>query len=330
MKITNQASISLPLAVWLLADDYDLVTGVDNYISVTKVMKPVRQIVLPHRIPAKDLVSDVSDQIPRRLGHAIHDSIERSWKSGSYVHSLRQLGYPAEVIGNIAVNPTWDEIDANPDIIPVYLEQRAMREFEGFTIGGKFDMVADGILTDVKSTSVWAWIMGTRDDDHRLQMSLYRWIDAGQDRQRITEDYCQVNYVFTDWQKNQQKSNPNYPQTRVATKTLPLMSLQEVEDYLRLKLALVNQNFHLPEKQVPHCTEAELWMSAPKYKYFKDPAKAQDPKARSTKNFEDLQDAHKFKAQNGGVGVIVTVPGEAKACGYCPAFDICTQKDLYL
>jgi hypothetical protein len=329
MKVTNEADIGLPLAVWLLDDDYDLVEGVDNYISVTTLMKPVRQIVLPRRIPKQDLVTDVSDFIARKLGHAIHDSIEKAWKSGRYPHGLRMLGIPDEVIGRIAINPTLEEVRSSNSIIPIYLEQRAMREFDGFTIGGKFDMVTEGIVQDTKTTSVWSWVKGTRDADHILQMSLYRWIDAAQQHRKITEDYGKINYVFTDWQKSQLKT-PDYPQKRVATKTLPLMSFDEVEAWVRDKLIAVNRNFHKPEPEIPHCTPEELWMSAPKYKYFKDPAKAQVQGARSTKNFDDLVEANKFKAQNGGQGVIVTLPGEAKACGYCAAYDGCSQKDLYL
>jgi len=30
-----------------------------------------------------------------------------------------------------------------------------------------------------------------------------------------------------------------------------------------------------------------------------------------------------------GKGVIKEVPGEPKACGYCPAYAACTQKDRY-
>ena len=59
-----------------------------------------------------------------------------------------------------------------------------------------------------------------------------------------------------------------------------------------------------------------------------DPAKANDPAARSTKNFDNLAEANAFKAEK-GKGVVVTKLGEPKACEYCPAFDICKQKDAY-
>ena len=33
---------------------------------------------------------------------------------------------------------------------------------------------------------------------------------------------------------------------------------------------------------------------------------------------------------DGNVGVVLTVPGEAKACKYCKAFSLCSQKDALI
>ena len=330
MKITNEAGISLPLAVWLLSDDYDYVTGVENYISVTSLMKPLRQIILPGRIPTADRTSDVQEFIARKLGHALHDSIEKAWSNPKqFSRSLQQLGYPKDVVERIKINPTDEERRASNHMIPVFLEQRALRKLGEYTIGGKFDMVADGIVQDTKSTSVWGWIKGTRDDEHSLQMSLYRWIDAQQPMPRIHEDYGVVNYIFTDWSKAMLRT-PNYPPQRVASKNIPLMSLTETEIWIKHKIDLIQRNTGIPEKQLPRCTDEELWRSAPQYRYFADAEKAKVSGAKSTKNFDSLSEANGFKAGKGHVGIVITKPGEVKACAYCQAFDACTQKDEYV
>jgi hypothetical protein len=333
--VTNELGISLPLAVWLLADNYDYVTGVENYFSVTTLQKPLRQILLPGRIPPGERKSDVADYIARASGHSFHDAIDRAWTDEqSRTRSLKLLGYPEEVIERIKVNPTDEERRASNSIIPVYIEQRMFREIvidgKTYTIGGKYDMVADGILQDTKSTSAWAFAKGTRDDDHITQMSSYRWLDAASPMPRITEDVGAINYIFTDWSKAMLR-NAGYPQKRVETKQLPLMSLQATENWITSKIRLIEKYRDTPEAELPECTDEELWRSAPQYKYFADPAKATDPNARSTKNFDDLVEARKFMAnEKGGKGTIVTKPGEVKACGYCAGFDACTQKDRYL
>lgn len=333
--ITNNSGIALPLAVWLLHDTYDYINE-PNYISATALMKPIRQIIIPPRIPAGTVTEDVEDYIARALGHSLHDSIERAWENG-HKKSLALLGYPNKLIEKILVNPTDEERNAVVGCIPVYLEQRAYRKITvrgvTYTLGGKFDMAADGIIQDNKSTSVNTWIYGGRDSEHQLQMSLYRWLDLGRVAEgnlpRITEDFGRINYIFTDFSKNMAKTNPKYPSKRVEEKELWLLSPEETQAWVENKLNQLEQYKNTPEHLLPECTDEELWRSAPRYKYFSDPAKANDPSARSTKNFDDAGEAHMFMAEK-GKGVVKTIPGEVKRCSYCAAFDGCTQKDRYI
>ena len=51
---------------------------------------------------------------------------------------------------------------------------------------------------------------------------------------------------------------------------------------------------------------------------------------RSTKNFTAKDEAIARKNADGGVGVIVTVEGEVKACRYCPVVGICNQAEQLL
>jgi hypothetical protein len=326
-RITNRADISLPLAVWLVTDNYDFINDA-NYISVTTLMKPLRQIILPSRVPVEKREFDIEELIASRLGTSIHDSIEHAWRN-NHERALKALGYPDNVIERVKINPSPEDVRASNEIIPVYIEQRGFREIDGYRIGGKFDIVADGIVQDFKSTSVWTVVKGNRDAEYALQMSLYRWIDAARPVRRITEDYGIINHIFTDWSKMQAK-NPDYPKRRVQSKIIPLLSLEETEQWIRSRIALIKKYQNVPEQNIPECTDEDLWRSEPQFKYFTDPIKAMTPGARCTRNFSTLADANYHKAEKGGKGVIITVPGEPKRCGYCPAFEACTQKDKYL
>lgn len=325
MAITNNSDISLALAVWLLHDEYDYIRGVSKYISATTLMKPIRHIILPKRLPPEAVEDDVENYIARALGKSLHDSIEKAWSKG-YARSLELMGYPDDLIERVRVNPTDEEVRASNSIIPIYLEQRMFREFEGYTVGGKFDLVTEGIVQDNKSTSAYSWLMGGKDDDYRLQMSIYRWLDAGQPMPKITEDFGRINFIFTDWQKAQARQNPNYPQKRVEHKEIELMSLRETEIWVRNKLRQIEANQGVEEPLLPECSKEELWLSDPVFKFYSDASKTD---GRATKNFDNAADAKAFQASKGGKGVIKTVVGEPKRCGYCDAFPICSQKDRY-
>jgi hypothetical protein len=319
MKLTNEHGISLPLAVWLLHDDYDYIQD-PNYISATNLLKSTRQLVLSQRVLEQDKEMDISFFIASRFGDAIHDSIEKAWtKSG--MAAMKKLGYPETIYKKIAVNPDSKYLELNPDTIPVWIEQRAVRELNGYRIGGKFDMVMDGRLFDTKTTSVYSYILGRKDADYAMQGGIYRWLNP----QLITSDHVYIQFVFTDWQKMMAKRDENYPQTRALEYPVKLPSLEEVESFIAGKLAQLDRYKNAPDEQIPYCTDKELWRSETTYKYYSDPQKT----VRATKNFDDKAEAHAFMASKGGKGIVLAVPGEVKACDYCPAFPVCKQKDNY-
>jgi hypothetical protein len=323
MRLTNEHGISLPLAVWLLHDDYDFINE-PNYISATSLLKSTRQLVLSQRVLESDKEMDISFWIASRLGNAVHDSVEKAWtKSGA--HQMKKLGYPENVIKKIAINPDQKYMELNPDTIPVWIERRVIRQISvngvDYKIGGKFDMVLDGRLFDVKTTSVYSYLLGSKDADYAMQGGIYRWLNP----ELVTSDHVYIQFVFTDWQKMMAKRDDKYPQTRALEYPVALPDMATVEQFITHKLSQINRYKNSPDEEIPFCTDKELWRSETTYKYYADPAKT----LRATKNFDDKSEAHAYMASKGGKGVIIVVPGEVKACDYCPAFSVCKQKDNY-
>ncbi len=326
MIITNNHGISLPLAVWLLYDNYDY-NNTERYISATTLLKSTKQIILGKRIPAAEREMDVSDFIAARLGHAIHDSVEKAWTVNGR-KAMMQLGYPEHISNNIIVNPTKEQLAANPELIPVWMEQRATKEVviddKTWLVGGKFDIVIQGRLFDSKSTSVYSYIMGDKDRDYAYQGGIYRWLNP----ELITEDHVYIQFIFTDWQRAEAKRRDNYPKQRLLEHPVLMPSIEETQDFVVNKIKELARLWNSPEEHIPPCTDKELWRSDPSYKYYSDPEKAKDPSARSSKNFDSLSDANAHLLDK-GKGIVITKLGEPKACEYCPAFNICKQKDAY-
>jgi hypothetical protein len=323
MRLTNEHGISLPLAVWLLHDDYDFITDA-NYINATSLLKSTRQLVLSQRVLESDKEMDVSFFIASRFGNAIHDSVEKAWKV-SGASQMKKLGYPEKVFNKIAVNPDPNYLKLNPDTIPVWIEQRTVKEItvngKTYKIGGKFDMVLDGRLFDIKTTSVYSYLLGRKDADYAMQGGIYKWLNP----ELITSDHVYIQFIFTDWQKMMAKRDSDYPQTRALEYPVELPSMETVEAFIRHKLDQLSKYREAPDEAIPFCTDKELWRSETTYKYYADPAKT----VRATKNFDDKAEAHAYMASKGGKGIVLAVPGEVKACDYCPAFSVCKQKDNY-
>jgi hypothetical protein len=319
VNYSNNTDIPLALAVWVLADNYDYNKDQD-YISATALMKPLRQIILTGRVEGVSVQPDVSDRVASSIGNAFHDSIEKAWKT-NHQKALAQLGYPQSVIDRVLINPTEAELAKVESPIPVYIEQRAVKQVGKWKVGGKFDIIIDGVLHDNKSTSAYVWLFGSRDDEHSRQGSIYRWLNP----EKVSEDIIRINYIFTDWKRVDAMSNPDYPQQRLLHKDIPLTSIQETQGWVENKLALIERFMNAPEKDIPECTDEELWLPAPVFKFYSDPTKIT---GRSTKNFKTLGEANSFH-QSKGKGVVIPIVGSPKRCGYCSAFDACTQKDRY-
>lgn len=311
MIIANNKNIPFVLQVWLAADNYDYQVG-DKYLSATTLLRSPRQIILERRVDTSGLTADIEDSIARTMGNAIHEGIESAWMH-NLPQSLKVLGQES-IKDMFTVNPKPEEDLTNK--IPIYIEQRTSKEIDGFTIGGKFDFVADGVLHDFKTTSVYSYIHGDRVKEYKLQGSIYRWLN----QDKIKNDFIRICYIFTDWSKAEASRNPEYPQCRCLAKEYELLSVADTEQWIKNKLAVLSKYWDSPDSEIPECTDEELWLTPTQYKYYTNPENT-----RATKNFDVYGDAIAFQRSK-GKGVVITVPGAPQHCSYCSAAPICQQR----
>lgn len=313
---SNVSEVPLSLAVFLATDNYDH-NDDPNTISATALIKPLRQIILSARVPDAENIADLTQMVASRMGSAVHDGIERAWKT-NHSQAMQSLGFPQKIIDRIQINPSKEELSIEG--IPVYLEQRLHKTIGKYTISGKFDFIGEGRVEDFKTTSTFTAMNHTNDDKYIWQGSIYRWLDP----EKITSDEMAIQFLFTDWNAGKAKADPNYPQRRFKSQVFGLKSIAETEAYITRKLAMIEQYWDSPEEEIPQCSDEDLWRSEPVFKYYKNPSKT----VRSTKNYPLYQEAMMRYIEDGSVGLVKEQPGQVTACKYCPAFPVCTQKDV--
>ena len=311
-KFTNKNQLSLPLAVFLVNDTYDYDSR-GTAISTTAMLRSVRSIILTMQHDTLEKEVDIIDLAASKLGTAFHDACESAWKNPEALKiALTAIG-KEDWQNHIKINP---KVLSKEDI-PVYIEQRHEKKLDKYVITGKYDVVVNGRLSDYKSTSVYSVIFGSNDQKYILQGSIYRWLSP----HIITDDYMDIEFIFTDWSKAKALQQRDYPQNRVMTKTYPLMSLEATEQWLVAKLRTIQTYLNAPQETVPECTDEELWATATVFKYYKNPSKLD----RSTKNFDTLGAANARLTSEGSVGIVNEVRGQVKACTYCNALNVCDQ-----
>ena len=312
-EYTNHNNVSLPLAVFLMYDDYNYDER-SNVVSATGLIKPLRQLILTHQNPTEAKTVEISELVASRMGNAIHKGCELAWTDLPTVKkALKALGANDDAADSIRINPPY----LKEGETAVYVEQRVEKTIGDFIISGQYDLVLDGVLNDFKSTSVWTYIFDSSADSYIKQGSIYKWLSPD----KITSDYININYIFTDWSAAKAREKKDYPQFKAVTKKYYLWSSEETENWIRNRLETYKLHLNTPQEGLPECTDAELWATEAKYKHYKD---SSSTRASNGGTFTSMDDALKFQAQKGG-GIIKTIPGTVRHCPYCPVLDICTQ-----
>ena len=316
MVLTNKEDVPLVLAVWLAHSDYDFNPD-ERTISATSILKPIKQIVLERRGGEKK--ADVIDLLAAAYGSTLHSGIENAWLSNKLPETLSSLGIPEKQINRVRVNPEEPEEGA----VNVFLEKRSEKEIQGWKISGKFDCVINGHLFDNKSTSVWTYIYGSRVEEYKSQCSIYKWLNPD----LITDDTFSINYIFTDWSKQDaiKKKSEGYPSRRLIEAKYELYPKEFVEGYLIKKLDLVKKYLNAPEEDIPRCTNEDLWRGPAKYKYYSDSTKTA---GKATRTFDNREEAYTFMGTK-GKGIVIESLGEPRRCKYCNCYDICGQRREY-
>jgi hypothetical protein len=319
---TNKTNIPLPFAIWLAADQgYDL-TFNPTVVTATEILRSMRSIILSRQLAAekaKDEVvtRDIEEKAASSLGTAVHSSVEHAWRA-HYQLAMKNLGYGSELIDKVAISPKKPkEGDLN-----IYFERRTSKQIEGFTLSGKFDMVMDGTVRDIKTTKAYTYMKGSQDNKYRMQGSIYRWLNPD----IITNDTMMVDYYFTDWNPVTYKRDKekNYPPARMLEKSFILLSAEDTEQFIRDRLQEIKHYTGRDQNQLPLCTPEELWQNPSQWEYWSKPTNQ-----KCSKLFKTREEADTWLISK-GVGFIQERQNEPTFCKYCDAQTICKQAQQYI
>lgn len=316
--LTNNTGIPISMAVWLAMDEYSH-TSAPYTISATSLLKPIREVVLARQNMTAPTIEDISTKVASRIGSDLHAGLEKAWIT-HYESSLTALGYPANMIKNIKINPKKEDI--GPDTIPIYVEGRTEKKVGKWTVTGQYDLVIEGRLEDFKSTGTYSYVMQSNADKYIQQGSIYRWLNPD----IITSDVMAIQYIFTDWNMLESIKNPKYPKSKLLEQQFQLMPIQETESFVSGIINTITLLEDKPQEELPTCTPDELWIKPSVFKYYKDPNKT----ARSTKNFDTSHEAQARLSKDGGVGIVKEVKGQVVKCKYCSVASLCTQAQGYV
>lgn len=279
MIITNELNLPQAFVQMAQRDEYETA---NNEYRVTSLLKGIRETELERR-HSHEIKRDVSDMVWLLFGTATHSILERQ-KEGD-----REIK-----------------------------ETRLKMEMDGIVLSGQFDLYneEEERITDYKTASVWKIIYGNYED-WRRQLLIYAYMlrDAGFPVKR-----GRVVAFLKDHNKRDAKVKAGYPKLPVQPVdfTFSERDFQEIEVWLKEKVAEVKRARELPDDRLPLCTQEERFNSGDKYAVIK--------KGRKTalRVLDSKEEAEQWMASNGGDSIEIR-PGEDKKCqDYCAAKEFCS------
>lgn len=196
-------------------------------------------------------------------------------------------------------------------------EERIKVPFGNYILSGQFDLYSDEtkIVTDYKTASVWKIIFGDFED-WRRQTLIYCYMlrKIGFDAQG-----GEIVAFLKDHSKRDAKIKADYPKFPVHTVKFKFTEADfvECEEWLTARFAEVAEAEKMADADLPICTPEERFNSGDKFAVMK--------KGRKTalRVLDSMEDAEKWKSDNGGDEIQVR-PGEDKKCAdYCSACEFC-------
>ena len=249
-------------------------------LSATTLLKGTKEIILTDR-HWDDLEEDVEDRIWALVGTTMHKVLEKEGKND-------------------------------------FSEEFMSSEVDGITVTGRIDNynLETEVVTDWKSVSVFK-ILFQDFESWRQQGLIYAWLLH---KNGFVVKTCRFVAIIKDHRKREARRKPSYPQTPLYVYQFDVTpeGLEEIEVYIKNKIALFKQQEDLADDDIPPCTPEERWDKPTKYAVKKEGRK-------SAVRVLDIEEMAQKMAADLGKGHSVEIrPGESTRCmEYCSCCEFC-------
>ena len=230
MKYTNIHGLPQSIVDAINKSTYDIIPD-QKTISVTQLINPplIRQLTLRHQ---SEITEDISENIWRLLGSAVHSVMER-------IDNTNRL-----------------------------TEERLSLDMEGVTFTGRVDLYEpDGTVQDYKVTSAWSIVYrDAKDKQYEYQLNSYAYLYR---KTGFQVNKLRIIAILRDWSKSKAKQDRTYPQLPIAVINIPLWTIEQQEEYIKQHIILHTQVSEIPDELISVCSPEERWAKPTTYAVYK-------------------------------------------------------------
>lgn len=188
----------------------------------------------------------------------------------------------------------------------------------GTKLSGAYDYYKDGILKDYKRTSAWTVIYGSMVEKWEAQLNIYAWLLRLHNKPVKS---LGIEVFLKDWKEFDAMRLPDYPKQSQFYIPMDRWTFEDTSDYVDDCLVRLEGTKDVPDEDLPHCTEKDMWAKDNVYAVMKDGRK------KAVRLFDTHKEAALYIAENGFQNhTITTRPGERTRCQkFCNCSSFCNQ-----
>lgn len=284
MIITNDHNLPSPLVLAVSSGNYP---PKDGRISVTTLINPEQQETL-RRQHFEEIEEDAANRIWMLLGSSVHYILDK-YGQRAQLPVEEKLEYP---VRPFLGKPEW-------------------------IVSGRSDLLEDGVLSDYKITSVWAFLLGDKLDWEQ-QANVYR---VMHEARGDTVEKLQIVAILRDWKKREARTKgEEYPKVQVLIHPVRMWDLDNAKHFIETR---VKAHVEAIEKGITRgCSDDERWLRGEKWAVKKKGNK----NAMSGGLHDSQADAVLFASGKSVPTEIEHRPGVNVRCeDFCPVMPWCEQ-----
>ena len=237
-----------PIMRWLYGDSH---RSEEGGVSCTQLISPLRALVLLRQNNGG--TRSLNSRAILALGTAVHEGIERTMTDEEAV----EKGIRREV----------------------YM----VLDVDGNTLSGTFDLLVDGQLWDIKTTSVYKFKEPPLEWEQQLNIYAYMLF-------KTTGEKVKSLYIWAfakDFRQAKAMYQADYPKEAFRTIPIKMWDFQETERFIKQRIAKMRAVMS-GDAPLPECTREELWVDDKPYAVMR---KGQGKAVKLFANKDDA-DAH--------------------------------------
>ena len=141
---------------------------------------------------------------------------------------------------------------------PYECETRLSITINNHAVSGSFDTVYKDLdMYDMKNTSVWKAMFGSKDD-WAAQQNMYRWLFKH--HRGIDLRSCRIIGLFRDWSmREKMRSGPKYPSHPAVEYRLPIWEHDRTLAFMEERVNTLIKYKNYKDDDLPYCTYEDMW-----------------------------------------------------------------------